>query len=54
MQTKMQKVKEGHNKGKVLCLGGTVVCDNEESAIKFEKEYYESIGESYEGPHWIK
>ena len=49
----MQKVKEGYNKGKILCIGGTVVCDNEESAIKFEKEYYESVGETYEGPQWL-
>lgn len=38
----------------VLCVGGTVIAKNSKEAEKFEREYYESIGEKYEQREFTK
>ena len=42
----MVDIRRGMKRSKeVLCLGGTVISNSLKNARKFEKKYYQSIGE---------
>lgn len=40
MTRKYYQIEHGPDKGKFMCVGGTVVGDTEDDCAKFEKEYY--------------